>query len=194
MIPALALSLVLASPPDRAPDYAAIYAKGVTFAEFLEHAEELKTEWQDNYASAKVEEASLARAKALKGQWRLLIVAEDWCHDSVGTVPYLAKLADASPDTIAVRILHKAEAESVTAAHRTPDSRQATPTIVVLDAGGGVKGTLIERPAALLEYSKEHWKRDERRQWYVDDQGRHAVAEILDIIEGAAKTGEGATK
>lgn len=187
MIPVLALSLVLASPPDPAPDYAGIYAKGSTFAQFLESAEELKSEWQDNYASAKVEEASLARVKALTGQWRLLIVAEDWCHDSVNTVPYLAKLADVAPDVIGVRIVHKAEAESVTAAHRTPDSRQATPTIVVLDAAGGVKGTLIERPAALWEYTKEHWKREERRQWYADDQGRHAVAEILDIIDHANK-------
>jgi len=187
MIPVLALSLVLASRPDAAPDYAGTYAKGITFAQFLESAEELKSEWKDNYAEAKVEEASLARAKALKGQWRLLIVAEDWCHDSVNTVPYLAKLADASPDTIAVRIVHKSEAEAVTTAHRTPDGRQATPTVVVLDADGGVKGTLIERPAALWEYTKEHWKREERRQWYADDQGRHAVAEILDIIEGATK-------
>jgi hypothetical protein len=187
MIPALALSLVLASRPEAPPDYAGVYAKGITFAQFLDSAEELKTEWQENYASAKVEEPSLARAKALKGQWRLLVVAEDWCHDSVGTVPYLAKLADASPDTIAVRVVHKADAEAVTAAHRTPDGRQATPTIVVLDGDGAVKGTLIERPAALWEYTKVHWKRDERRQWYVDDQGRHAVAEILDIIESATK-------
>ena len=187
MIPVLALSLVLASRPDAAPDYAGTYAKGVTFAQFLESAEELRDEWKENYASAKVEDSSLTRAKALKGQWRLLIVAEDWCHDSANTVPYLARLADAAPDTIALRIVHKSEAEAVTAAHRTPDGRQATPTVVVLDADGGVKGTLIERPAALWEYTKVHWKRDERRQWYADDQGRHAVAEILDIIEGATK-------
>jgi Thioredoxin len=187
MIPALALLLVLAWPPSAAPDYAGVYAKGITFADFLDGAEELKSEWHDHFANAKVEESSLARARALKGQWRLLVVAEDWCHDSVATVPYLAKLAESSPETIAIRIVHKPEGEAVMAAHRTADGRSATPTIVVLDADGGVKGAMTERPAALWEFSKDHWKRDERRKWYVDDQGRHAVAEILDIIEAATK-------
>src|SRR4051812_10567854 len=112
MIPALALSLVLASPPSASPDYAGLYAKGMTFAQFLDAAEELKSEWQENFANAKVDEPSLARAKALKAQWRLLIVAEDWCHDSVNTVPYLARLADASPHTIAGRGGRKAERQA----------------------------------------------------------------------------------
>jgi Thioredoxin len=182
MIPVLALLLALGWPPSPAPDYAGIYAKGITFAQFLDAADELKEEWQENFANAKVDEASRARARSLKGPFRLLVVAEDWCHDSVSTVPYLAKLADASPDTIALRIVHKDEGEAVMAAHRTPDGRSATPTIVVLDANGVVKGAISERPAALWEYWKEHWKRDERRQWYAGDQGRHAIAEILDII------------
>src|SRR4029079_10056676 len=125
MIPVLALSLVLASRPDAAPDYAGTYAKGITFAQFLESAEELKSEWKDNYAEAKLKESSLARRKARKWQWRLLSVAEDWCHDAVNTVPYLAKLADASPDTIAVRIVPKSEAEPGATAHSTPDRRPA---------------------------------------------------------------------
>jgi thioredoxin family protein len=187
MIRALALLLALAWPPSAAPDYAAIYAKGMTFAQFLDAAEELKSEWQENFAGAKVDEASLARAKGLKGQWRLLVVAEDWCHDSVATVPYLAKLAEAAPETIAIRIVRKVEGQPVMDAHRTPDDRAATPTIVVLAADGAVGGAISERPAALWEYSKAHWKREERRQWYADDQGRHAVAEVLDIIESATK-------
>src|SRR3954466_9261666 len=132
MIPALALSLVLASPPSAPPDYAGLYAKGMTFAQFLDAAEELKSEWQENFANAKVDGPSLARAKALKAQWRLLIVAEDWCHHSVNTGPSLARLGDASPDTIAVRVVRKAEGQAVMEAHRTPDDRTATPTIVVL--------------------------------------------------------------
>jgi len=187
MIPALALLLALAWPPSRAPDYAAVYAKGMPFAQFLESAEELKDEWQDNFANAKVDDPSLARARALKAQWRLLVVAEDWCHDSVATVPYLARLAEASPETIALRIVRKSDGEAVMGAHRTPDGRQATPTIVVLDADGAARGAIAERPTALWAFSKEHWKRDERRRWYADDQGRHAIAEVLDIIESATK-------
>src|SRR5262245_39102798 len=182
MIRALALLLALAWPLSVPPDYAGIYAKGMAFAQFLEAADELKDEWHDNFAHAKVEEASLARAKALTAPWRLLVVAEDWCHDSVNTVPYLAKLVETAPETLALRIVRKEEGEEVMAAHRAPDGRAATPTIVVLDANGAVKGAISERPAALWAYSKDHWKREERRKWYADDQGRHAVAEVLDII------------
>ena len=48
----------------------------------------------------------------------------------------------------------------------------------------------IERPAALLRYVEEHGQglypdqvRDLRHQWYAGDKGRHAVAEILDIMQ-----------
>src|SRR3954462_5894744 len=119
MIRALALLLALAWLPSPAPDYAGIYAKGMTFAQVLDAAQELQDEWHANAAGATIDEASLARAKALKGQWRLLVVAEDWCHDSVNTVPYLAKLVDAAPETLAMRIVHKDEGESVLEAHRT---------------------------------------------------------------------------
>jgi hypothetical protein len=183
MAQALALLLALASPSSAAPDYSALYGKGVAFAPFVEYAERLKHEWEEKYAHAKIDEASIARAKALKGTWRLLVVAEDRCHDSLETVPYLAKLAEASPDTLALRIVSKREGAAVIEAHRTPDGRGATPTIVVLDAEGAVKGTLVERPAALWEFSKTHDSRNARLDWYREDQGRHAVAEILDIIE-----------
>jgi hypothetical protein len=184
MIPLLLALLTPAAPqPSATPEYQAIYDKGIPYARFLEAATQLKNEWQENYDRAAIDDASMARVTSLKGNWRLLVVAEDWCHDSVATVPYLARLADASPGTLQMRIVNKAAGETVMDAHKTPDGRAATPTIVVLDAAGTVKGTIAERPAALWEYSKEHTERAERRQWYAADQGRHAIAEILDIIE-----------
>jgi len=185
MTSALLAALLLALAPSRsdAPDYAAIYAKGMPFAQFLDEAHELKYDWTENSAHAAVDEASLARAKALTGQWRLLVVAEDWCHDSVNTVPYLAKLVDASPDTLSMRIVRTSIGQPVMDAHRTVDGRAATPTIVILDPDGVVKGAIAERPAALLAYSKQHSGQGDRRRWYADDQGRHVVAEVLDLIE-----------
>jgi hypothetical protein len=178
----LALWLVVA-PPSAPPDYAAIYAGGIPFAQFLDEAEDLKDEWHGNFAKAKVEDDSLARAKALKAQWRLLVVAEDWCHDSVNTVPYVAKFVDASPETLSMRVVRKATGQPVLEAHKTKDGRAATPTIVILDPDGLVKGVISERPAALLEYAVEHSSQRDRRRWYAEDGGRHAIAEILDMIE-----------
>jgi hypothetical protein len=174
----LAVALILP-----APDYTGVYAKGISFAQWLEEADQLKDEWVANSGEATVEVSSLARAKALQGQWRLLVVAEPSCHDSVGTVPYLAKFADASPDTLSLHIVRKAVGLAVMEAHRTVDGRAATPTIVVLAPDGTVKGAIAERPAALLAYLKEHTGSGERRKWYEEDKGRHAILEILDIIE-----------
>jgi hypothetical protein len=179
----LAILLLAAQPPAAAPDYAGLFDKGVPFARFLADANSLKSEWDANFAGATIEDASRARARALTGSWRILVVAEDSCHDSLGTVPYLAKLVDASPDTLSMRVVRKAVGLPVMEAHRTPDGRSATPTIVVLDAEGGVKGVIAERPAALWEFSKEHSGRGERRKWYAEDKGRHAIGEILDLIE-----------
>jgi len=182
VIPALLAVLSLAPSSRPSPDYAGIYAKGIPFAQFLDEAKQLKKDWQANYANAVVDDASLARAKALKGGWRLLVVAEAWCHDSVGTVPYLAKLVDAAPDALSMRIVSKAAGLRAMEAHKTPDGRAATPTIIVIDAAGEVKGAIAERPSALWDYSKEHSGRGDRRRWYDADQGLHAVGEILDMI------------
>ena len=178
-----ALSLAQAPSPSAVPDYTAIYAKGIPFAQFLDEAHELTHEWQTNFSSAAIEEAPLARARALKAPWRLLVVAEDWCHDSVNSVPYLAKLVDASPDTLSMRIVRSSDGQPVMDAHKTGDGRAATPTIVILDADGAVKGVITERPAALIEYSATHKGQGDRRRWYALDQGRHVVAEVLDLNE-----------
>src|SRR4051794_3658037 len=115
MLPIL-LALALVVP---APDYTGLYDKGVTFAQWLENADALKDEWTGNFADATVDEALLARAKALQGQWHFLVVAEPSCHDSVGTIPYLAKFVDAAPDTLSMRIVRKAVGQEVMDAHKT---------------------------------------------------------------------------
>ncbi|HEX9365495.1 MAG TPA: hypothetical protein VF921_02650 [Vicinamibacterales bacterium] len=71
MVAAL-VALVLLLP---APDYAGTYDKGVPFARSLADAESLKDEWEANFANARVGDASLARANALSGTWRILVVA-----------------------------------------------------------------------------------------------------------------------
>lgn len=190
ILPMLLLAIGVHSAAQDALDYASYYAKGMTFADFLSEARVLADEWRANYAHATVDEPALARARALKGHWQLLVVADDSCHDSANTVPYLAKLAELVPERLSMRIVTSAVGQAVKEAHQTPDGRAATPTIVVMDDSGASKGVFIERPAALLHYIDEHGERlyphqvrELRHQWYAEDKGRHAVAEILDIIE-----------
>jgi Thioredoxin len=182
--------VVAASRALRPLDYASFYAQGISFAEFLDRARMLRDEWRDNYADATIEDEPLARARALNSRWQLLVVADDSCHDSVNTVPYLAKLTELVPEKLSMRIVTSEVGQAVKDAHQTPDGRAATPTIVVLDSQGAPKGVFIERPAALLRYIEERGQglypdqvRDLRHRWYAEDKGRHAIAEILEIIE-----------
>jgi hypothetical protein len=186
----LLIAVGVQAPAQSAIDYASYYTKGVTFAEFLSDTHALADEWRDIYTNATVDEQALARVRALKGRWQLLVVADDTCHDSLNTVPYLARLTEAAPDTLSLHMVSSAVGEAVKDAHLTPDGRAATPTIVVLDERGAFKGVFIERPAALRRYIDEHGAgkyphevRELRHRWYEEDRGRHAVAEILDIIE-----------
>jgi hypothetical protein len=189
---AVPLRTPVAAPPRplRTLDYSSFYAQGISFLEFLDRARMLRDEWRDNYDHATIDDEALARARALKSQWQLLVVADDSCHDSVNTVPYLAKLAELVPEKLSMRIVTSDVGQAVKDAHQTSDGRAATPTIVVLDSQGALKGVFIERPAALLRYIEEHGQglypdqvRDLRHRWYAEDKGRHAVTEILDIME-----------
>lgn len=187
------LAMAVAVRTQTAIDYASYFAQGITFTEFLSDTHALADEWRETYANAVVDDQALARVRALKGRWQLLAVADDTCHDSLNTVPYLARLTEAAPDTLSLRIVSSAVGQAVKDAHLTPDGRAATPTIVVLDGRGGFKGVFIERPAALRRFIDEkgagkypHEVRELRHRWYEEDKGRHAIAEILDIAENGS--------
>ena len=68
-------------------DYSGLYARGITFAAFLENARARRDEWRAHYNDATVTPALMTRMRALPDKRRLLVVAEDWCSDSANTVP-----------------------------------------------------------------------------------------------------------
>jgi hypothetical protein len=170
-------------------DYAGLYAKGITFAEFLERARARRDEWRAHYNDATVTPDLITRMRALPDKRRLLVVAEDWCSDSVNTVPYLARLVDGAPERLALRLIDSQAGKAIMEAHRTPDGRTATPTIVVLADSGGVLGTWTERPSSTQAWFLERQKttmqkplHDELMAWYASDAGKTTVAEIAEIL------------
>src|SRR6476661_3995776 len=133
-IPLVVMSLLPSSAIGQGVDYAALYDQGVPFSSFLERAKSHRAEWIGNFERAKPEGDVIARARALPERRRILVVAEDWCADSLNTVPYLAKLVDAAPDRLELRVIDSTVGKGVLDANQTADGRSATPTIVVLDA------------------------------------------------------------
>ena len=170
----------------------ALYHEGITFADFLEGAESRRDTWHDNYAAATVPADLLARARALPGAWRMLVVAEDWCGDSANTIPYLARLVD-EVDGLDMRIVDSEVGRSVMEAHPTPDGRAATPTVVLLDAAGDEAGCFVERPATLQEWflaQEDALDEDDlykqKYAWYDEDAGHTTIADVVEMVEAAA--------
>ena len=171
-------------------DYHAYYANGVTFAAFLDSATSHPDEWRKRYSNSAVTADTVSRLRALPARRLLLVVAEDFCSDSTATVPYVARLVDAAPDRIEMRIVNSRTGRPILEAHRTPDGRAATPTVVVLAADGRLIGAWSERPAVLQAWVLEHKPtltrvelHEHMAKWYADDAGQSALAEILALIE-----------
>lgn len=171
-------------------DYQALYGQGISFADFLEKARARRDEWRAHYNDATVSPALITRMRALPDRRHLLVVAEDWCSDSVNTVPYIARLIDGAPERLDMRVVNREVGKAIMEAHKTPDGRTATPTIVVLRESWQVIGAWTERPSATQAWYLEKQKttmqkplHDELLAWYEKDAGKTTIQEIADLVE-----------
>lgn len=174
------------------PSLEALYDRARAFGDFLADASRRKDLWERRYRDGDVEPSALERARRLEGTWRLLAIAEDWCSDSVNTIPYLALLADRSP-ALELRVIDSEAGQALMEAHLTPDGRPATPTVLVLDSAYEEVGCWIERPSKLQAWALENREAlgrrfmPEKMAWYREDAGRSTVDEVLAVVEAAAE-------
>src|SRR5262245_20969226 len=114
----LLFGLLLQRPVSAMDEAARLFERGVTPAEFFAAAHQQRDLWTRNVAGASAAPALVERlARAGRGM-QFLVVAEDWCPDSVNTVPYLALLADSAH--VGLRIVDRKDGESAMRAHRSP--------------------------------------------------------------------------
>ena len=172
-------------------DYRALFDKGTAYPEFLTAAKSHRAElWRTNHARATADDELTRRAAAIGARLKILVVAIDGCSDSASIIPYIAKLAQGAG--MELRIVAPDEGgRAVMEAHKTPDGRAATPTIVLLDAAYQNVGVFIERPSTLHAWYEEREKTgidsakltDEKLQWYARDAGRTTLAELVTLME-----------
>jgi hypothetical protein len=170
--------------------YRALYESGETFAAFVSKATARKEQWEGNYALKVAPDALVTRAGAAGSVWKLLVVTVPGCSDSVNSVPYLASLLDKVP-SIEMRLINASVGKSVMEAHRTPDGRAATPTVILLDDQFNERGCWIERPAPLITLMNSGTSFEGKMAWYDKDRGVSSLEEIVAMIEAASS---GATK
>lgn len=171
---------------------AALYASGQDYRTFLAEAKARREAWVAHTEQAVVPADVLATTRTLMGSWRILVVAVDGCSDSVNTIPYLAKLVELVP-SLEMRVVLPGPGKPVMEAHRTPDGRAATPTVIVLDPAGNEVGCWVERPAALQQLAVEAraagtleaFARD-KQKWYDADAGLSTIREVAAVLQAAA--------
>lgn len=173
-------------------DLEALYRAAITFDEFYEDADRRRELWTSTYEQGAVAAEMVARVTALDGDWRILAVAEDWCSDSVSTIPYLALLAERASN-LELRIIDSDVGREIMETHRTPDGRPATPTVLILDELYREVGCWVERPSELQEWALDARPRlrdneffSQKMSWYAEDGGSSTVSEIVEALEGAA--------
>jgi len=165
------------------------FNEGETFADFLARPHQYRDLWNALYKHATVPEDLLARARKIQKPWHLLVLSEDWCGDSINTLPLIAKLTDDVP-SLDLRILGRDANPDLMDAHLTGKSR-SIPVIMLLDANYVERGSWGPRPRPLQEWVMAHIelpKADrykEVRTWYARDHGVTSLTEILDMIDGA---------
>jgi len=170
-----------------------LYHSGIEFGQFLDEADARRERWVRNYGEGELRNDLLDRVDAVQGQWHLLAVAIAGCSDSVSTIPYLAHLVGYS-DRISMRVVHSDHGRPIMEAHRTPDGRAATPTVLVLNDAFEPVGVFVERPAELQAWAQGEGSDLSSREfvqakyaWYDADAGKQTIGTILDIIENASK-------
>lgn len=175
--------------------WTALFESGQRFADFLADTKARREGWHARNDSVRIEPAMLARARAVGGEWRILVVAVDRCGDSMNSVPYLAHLADSVPG-LSLRIVLPEPGRAAQDAHKSVDGRRATPTFVLLDASGASRGCIVELPKEIRDWA--HGVRGAVSSdslhagiaaYYRRNQGQGIVEEAVLMLE-AARRGE----
>jgi hypothetical protein len=181
------LAVLAQLPSGSAIDVEPLFRNGRTWEQFLSGISAQREVWLKTESDASVPPEFIDRANGVSTALSIIVVAEDWCPDSAHTVPYVARLARSAG--IPLRVVDSKTGAALTAAHRTPDGRTATPTVVLLRNGRDI-GAWVERPAALqnmflsMSTNPENAKRfSQRSTWYESDRGLSALREIVALIE-----------
>ena len=172
------------------------YLAAATFSEFLETVEKNRDLWHSLYLRAKLPPELIERAAKLHGEWKLLVLLEDWCGDAFNTIPVVARLAEAVP-CLDLRVLLRDENLDLMDAHLSPTGARAIPVVLILDADHSECDWWGSRPAPLQEWFEEHGRQmepearyKEMRAWYARDRGATALAEIVERLERCAAAAE----
>ena len=171
-------------------DHRRYWDEGWEWSRYLEEeVRQLRELWKGMYARAKVPAWALEEMRRIGGEWKLLVISEDWCIDAPGSVPVVARFAEAAPG-VEMRVVKRDENPELMDRYLTGSSR-SIPVVVVLDGEWRPVGWWGPRPAELqafmlrekragLRPAKEIYR--DARTWYARDRGETTLRELLAVI------------
>lgn len=179
-------------------DYRKKWEQAAPFAHWVDKAEKNAELWRGLARRATVSDDAVREVSSLDGSWKLLVLSEDWCSDAVSTLPFVARLAESSPN-IEMRVLARDDHMDVMLEHRTPRPAVGTepsgwsnaiPVVIVLDGDFEERGWWGPRPAELQRWfwteGQSLTTKQERgrylRTWYARDRGVTTTQEILGLL------------
>lgn len=164
---------------------------GIPWKRYLrEEIREGRELWEGVYRKTAIPAWALERLASMGRQWRLLILAEDWCGDASNLVPIFARLEQQAPE-VEVRILRRDENPELMDLYLTEGGR-SIPLVIIIDDRGEPSGRWGPRPAELQDYvlrekRSGHLPASEiyrtARRWYARDRGEKTLRELLELLE-----------
>lgn len=179
---------------ERDTEYRAYWEAASDWQRYLrEEVREHRELWEGLWKKHRTPPWAAARAREA-GDWKLLVLSEDWCGDASNTVPVLARLAEAVPN-VEMRILRRDENPELMDRWLTNGSR-SIPKVIVLDPAFDPVASWGPRPGELQALvvgekrkgempASEIYK--EARRWYARDGGETTLGELLEVLEAAAE-------
>ena len=175
-------------------DYRAVWESGFTWNDYLEkEIREHRGLWEGVWQKSKVPAWALEEGRRAAGEWKVLVISEDWCGDASNTVPVIARLAEALPN-LEMRVVKRDENPALMDRHLTSGSR-SIPLAVILRDDFTVAGQWGPRPSELQSFVLTEKKAALRpvgdiyrdvRTWYARDRGESTLREILQVMTGGS--------
>ena len=182
------------SPDETTANHETDWALGIPWNDYLEReVREHRELWHGVWQRVRSPQDQLDRLAEIGGEWRLLVLSEDWCGDASNLVPVLARFATDAPE-LDLRILKRDEHPDVMDLYLTNGSR-SIPLAIILDDQGNAVGRWGPRPEDLQNFVMRERRIGERpmteiykdvRRWYAADRGHSTIRELVDRIEQAA--------
>lgn len=168
-------------------DFSRIWKEGLPYWQFVSESEKNSALWDGVYRTARIPGWAIQLACQHAAQFRLLVIAENWCGDASNTVPVLAKLGDLA-DCLEMRVILRDQHPEVMDRYLTNGGR-SIPIVVGLNEDFREVGHWGPRPSELQAWvlaNKDRMPKSELyprvRRWYARDRGETTLREVLALF------------